>query len=352
MVMKILLLLAHAIEEADMLSLLGGMGYDVFSIGAYSEPAKPHVNIRPALPDIPDHPELRDACIAKREKHANDTVLSTAYGDRDPIDWAKADLPDEVIGWADVILVHHFEHTWLVPQWKRLRNSGKRIVWRTVGQSVEFNERIMAPLFADGLEIVRYSSKERNIPGYCGESALIRFYKDPDEWMGWTGEEERVINFTQRLYQRDPYTNYGFWHEATEGLSAVAMGPGSEEIGGTGEVSYDEMRTALRSNRCYLYTGTQPASLTLGLLEALMTGIPVVSIGPSHMQVFPYGPDLFEGHELAQLWSDDPAEVTRRLRWLLSDRDYAETVSNEQQALAIREFGREPVAAAWREFLG
>jgi hypothetical protein len=31
----------------------------------------------------------------------------------------------------------------------------------------------------EGLEIVRYSPMERNIPGYIGEDALIRFYKDP-----------------------------------------------------------------------------------------------------------------------------------------------------------------------------
>lgn len=349
---KVLLLLAHAIEEADMLSLLGGMGYDVFSIGAYSEPAKPSVNIRPALPDIPDHPELRDACIAKRKEHANDTVLSTAYGDRDPVDWAKADLPDEVIGWADVILVHHFEHTWLVPQWKRLKDSGKRIAWRTVGQSVEFNERMMAPLFADGLEIVRYSPKERNIPGYCGETTLIRFYKDPDEWCGWNGEQEQVINITQHLRQREPYTNWGFWHEATKGLSAQAVGPGSEEISGTGEVNYDQMRAALRSARCYLYTGTQPASYTLGLLEALMVGIPVVSIGPSHMQVFPYGPALFEGHELAPLWSNEPDEACQMLKELLSDQDYATDIGLRQRDFAIQEFGREAVATAWSAFLG
>jgi glycosyltransferase involved in cell wall biosynthesis len=91
------------------------------------------------------------------------------------------------------------------------------------------------------------------------------------------------------------------------------LGPGSEDIGGPGALTYDEMRGWLRRARVYLYTGTQPASYTLGLIEAMMTGIPVVSIGPSWMDVFPYGPDLFEGHELVpeRRAHDDPERAER-----------------------------------------
>ena len=54
--MNILLLLAHSIEEHDQLRLLSGLGYDVFSIGGYIDPAHPHDPKRPALPDVPYHP--------------------------------------------------------------------------------------------------------------------------------------------------------------------------------------------------------------------------------------------------------------------------------------------------------
>jgi hypothetical protein len=190
-------------------------------------------------------------------------------GTPDNLRAAKEHIPDDIIDWADVIICHHYEHTWLVPQWERIRH--KRVIWRTVGQSVEGNEAMMTPLRKQGLEIVRYSPKERNIPNYAGEDALIRFYKDPEEWGGWVGTDARVINITQHLRQREPYTNWGFWEQATQGLPRMALGPGSEAIGGSGELTYDEMRTWLQTARCYLYTGTQPASYTLGLIEALMT---------------------------------------------------------------------------------
>jgi len=344
--MNILLLLAHSIEEFDQIKLLSELGYDVFSIGGYIDPAAPHDPKRPALPNAPRHPELR--------------AVVDNLGTADNLDAAKRHIPDDLIDWADTIIVHHYEHTWLVPQWERIKH--KRVIWRTVGQSVEYNERMMAPLRSEGLQIVRYSPKERSIPGYAGEDALIRFYKDPDEWQGWTGEVPSVINFTQHLYQREPYTNWGFWNEATRSLRAVAMGPGSEVIRGVGEQTLEQMQDWLRQARAYLYTGTQPASYTLGLIEAMMTGIPVVSIGPGHMTVFPYGPSLFEGHEIVSAvdgagwhwkpWSDDPGEARNLLSALVSSRSFAAEQSRVQRDRAIELFGKEKIGAEWAAFLG
>lgn len=333
--MNVLLMLAHSIEEHDQIRLLSGLGYDVFSLGGYIDPAHPHDPKRPALPDAPRHPELQ--------------AVVDALGTEDNLRYAKEHIPDDVLDWADVIICHHYEHTWLVPQWDRIKH--KRVIWRTVGQSVEGNEQMMAPLRKDGLEIVRYSPKERNIPNYAGEDALIRFYKDPAEWGGWTGSDARVINITQHLYQRDPYTNWRFWEASTRDLPRLALGPGSEAIGGSGELTYDQMRTWLQTARCYLYTGTQPASYTLGLIEAMMTGIPVVSIGPKWMTVFPYGPDLFEGHRISQCWSDDPTEAQRLVEFLLN-LDEAQKVSVAQRQRAIQLFGMDTIAAQWREYLG
>jgi hypothetical protein len=333
---NILLLLAHSIEEYDQLRLLSGLGYDVFSIGGYIDPAHPHDSKRPALSGVPYHPELH--------------VAVDAMGTDDNLRYAKEAIPETVLDWADTIICHHYEHTWLVPQWSRLR--GKRVIWRTVGQSVEGNERMMAPLRDDGLQIVRYSPKERNIPGYAGEDALIRFYKDPDEWHGWTGESPQVLNITQELRRRDPYTNWAYWEAVTAGLNRVPAGPGSEEIGGTGEVSLPVMKQLLRQLRCYLYTGTQPASYTLGLIEAMMTGIPVISIGPSHMRIFPYGPAMFEGHEITRLGHDSPAGARDAIQSMIKDWDLARSIGAEQRTRAIDLFGMATIGAQWQAFLG
>lgn len=355
---NIVLLLAHAVEEADQLRLLSDIGHNVFSIGAYTNPAAPSSDIRPPLPQVPYFPDLDAACHAKRVEHAeHPTQVVLPDGIRDIVDWAKFDLPDEVLEWADVLIYHHFEHTWLAPNWPRLRDwkrgsPTRRVIWRTVGQSVEGNERMMAPLRAEGLERVAYSPKEANIPGYSGHDALIRFYKDPAEFGPWTGDIPVVLNVTQDLRQRDPYTNWRFWDAATKGLPAIAMGSGSEVIGGTGKVPYPKMLEMLRRARCYLYTGTQPASYTLGLIEAMMSGVPVVSIGPRWMDVFPYGPDLFEGHEIAdQLWANDPSIARLSLRDLLGDRGIAQGWSEDTRTRAIDLFGMDKIAREWAAYL-
>lgn len=333
-------MLAHSIEEYDQLRLLHEAGYTVSSIGGYIDPRAPHDPKRPAL-DIDRVDVVWDAVQA--------TEATVERPDRL---WnAKDHLPQAVIDWADVIICHHVEWRWLVNNWRRIRD--KRVIWRTVGQSSHENEARMRPLRADGLQVVRYSPRERNIPGYIGEDAVIRFWKDPAEWNGWRGDEEVVTNVTQAMVRRAGFCNVDFWLAATDGLAVAPAGPDSELLpGGVGELSLDDMKALLRMARAYLYTGTQPASYTLGLIEAAMTGIPVVSIGPLHMNGLPYGPSLFEGHEIAVQWSNDPTEARRMLRRYLDSQGLAAYDGDIQRRRAIALFGKDAVMAAWQDFLG
>lgn len=335
--MNLLLLLSHSIEEYDQLKLLTDLGYDAFSIGAYTNPAEPGDDKRPPIPNAPYHPELVALCNQQREKHAGESTDQV-------IDWAKGDLHPDLIDWADAIIIHHFPQPWLIAQWPRLK--GKRVIWRTVGQSNPQLEAAMAPLHRQGLQIVRYSPAEKRaferMGCFAGEDALIRFYKDPAEWYGWTGEDPVVGNITQNMADRGEFCGYAFWLEATKGLPTKPAGPGSEKLpGGIGPLGYDEMREYLRRIGVYLYTGTQPASYTLGLIEAMMTGVPVVSIGPEHMWI----PDLFEGHEIA------PLIEMKALRMLLENEDFREFESGICQRIAVNLFGVETVGAQWKAFL-
>lgn len=327
--MNILLMLAHSIEEYDQVRLLSELGYSVLSIGSYLDPAHPIDDKRPPLPDVPYYFELARLVDGDHMK-------------------TKANLPDAIIDWADVIIVHHFPEKWIAPQWDRI--SRKRVIWRTVGQSNRYLEEFMRQGRERGLQIVRYSPAERRgFNGvYAGEDALIRFWKDPDEWFGWNGEQRTVLNVTQDLVKRADACHYDWWNAATRDLPRLQVGPGSEALGGPGNVCYCEMRGILRDARCYLYTGTQPASYTLGLIEAMMTGCPIVSIGPALMR----NPDLFEAHDFANAWSDDPRLAGEMCRRYLDDADLAAAASAEIRARAIELFGRETIAAQWTAFLG
>ena len=338
--MNVLLCLSHAIEEYDQLRLLSGLGYNVASIGGYIDPANPHDPKRPPLPEIPCVPEVKAAV--------------DALGTPDNLGAAQANIPDAILDWLgdDGVIIYHHYLDRLYGQWPRIldwRRGARRVIWRTVGQSVENNERQSAPYRAEGLEIVRYSPKERNIPGYAGEDALIRFYKDPADYGGWTGEGEYVLGFGQHYVQRDPWTNYRFFREATQGLPTRIVGPGSEVVGGPGELTFDELRAELQRASVYLYTGTQPASYTLGLIEAMMTGTPVISMPASQFGIFPYGPELFEGPEFVS-WGDLEA-VQALLRHRLADTDPSDYSARTRER-AIELFGRDKAEAAWKAYLG
>ena len=360
--MNILLLASHGIAEYDDVRMFARLGYDVFCPGGYSDPTTPGETLRPGIPEAPDHPELRALCDAQREKHASE---SNDWA----IDWAKADLHPELIDWADVIICHHFPERWIGGQWARIRH--KRVVWRTCGQSNPQLEHVMRQFRFDGLQIVRYSPKERTGfgPYFAGEDATIRFGKYPEDygpWLPtgtaqfpertpWTEREEfgrfvgpYIANVTQHMVARGDACGYSFYLAATKDLPAKPAGPGSKALpGGIGPLDYDEMRQYLRRARAYIYTGTYPASYTLGLIEAMLSGVPVVSIGPKA-----FGSELFEGHDIVGWGFDDPTTAAKWLRHYLDDPELAATDSPLVREKAAYFFGMDTIGPQWTAFLG
>lgn len=341
--MRLLILGSHSILEYDDLRLFSDLGYDVFQPGGYADPSHPAEAMRPALPDAPHHPELAALCDEQRERHTGQPA------DYPIIDWAKADLHPALIDWADVIMVNCFPESWLMGQWARIRE--KRVIWRTIGQSNPLTENIMRRL--EGLQIVRMSPNERILPGFAGEDAVIRFAKYPGDWYGWTGEDAVVGNVTQDMAGRGNATGFDFWLAATEGLPTRPAGPQSDLLPqGIGALGYDEMREYLRRCRAYLYTGTVPAPYTLGFIEAMMTGVPIVSMGKN---AWAGPPELFEAPEITAFWADTPTEAHRSLVGLLNvdqSPDYARHWSEAMRARAFELFSADVIGPQWTDFLG
>lgn len=345
--MNILLLASHAVAEYDDIRMFTDLGYDVFCPGGYQNPRESGEGLRPAIGNAAYHPDLVEACEEVRR------------GMGDPgqyIDWAKAKLHPKLIDWADVIICHHFPEQWLAGQWGAIRH--KRVIWRTCGQSNSYLETVMAELREDGLQIVRYSPAERryfeSVGTFAGEDALIRFGKYPADYGPWTGEVASVGNITQHMAQRGDACGVQFWRQATAGLPTEPAGPGSEALGGPGALSYPAMVSYLRSIRAYLYTGTRPASYTLGLIEAMLSGVAVVAMGPANFE-----PDgLYEAHELLpefldpmKVWFNDPADAHTMLESLVEDRPLAAYVGAQAKAKAKLFFDVAKVGPQWQEFL-
>lgn len=330
--MNILLLLAHSIAEYDDVRMLSDLGYNVFSIGAYIDPSHPGDDARPALPNVQGYPDLAAQCADQMA--------------------AKAALPDDVVDWADVVIIHHYLDDWLLPQVERLTQAGKRIIWRTCGQSDHRLEDVMTLVRAKfPVDIVRYSTREeaffRPSGHWAGQDILIPFGKYLGDYGPWMGAAAWGTNFTQQLLRRGEAVGRSWYLEATQGVNMKPGGEGSEDLpGGLGRLDYDHMRTNLNVARAYVYTGTVPAPYTLGLIEAMASGVPVVSIGRNAWR----GPaDLFGGADLAWRAYDDPADARRELQRLTAapDLEAHQAMLRKAEMFDVQQVGR-----LWRAFLG
>lgn len=360
--MRILLLASHAVAEYDDIRMFTDLGHDVFCPGGYQNPRESGEGLRPSIPNAAYHPELIEACEQVRRENGDPGQF---------IDWAKAKLHPDVLDWADVIICHHFPEQWLAAPWSTMRH--KRVIWRTCGQSDPTLETVMAELREDGLQIVRYSPAEegyfKTVGSFAGQDALIRFGKYPDDYGPWIGDRLAVGNLTQDMVARGDACGYDEWTRLTAQYVTAPAGQGSEALpGGLGKLDYPEMLAYLASLRAYLYTGTRYASYTLGLIEAMLSGVPVI---PVHKFVFGQAHALYEADEIVGFpnidWPMTQVELARLMNHDHARMDcphpricdategekaaYAVQRSASGRARAIELFDVATVGQQWQEFL-
>lgn len=331
--MKILYLSCHSILEYDETKLLTELGHEVFSHGAYVNPQAPQDIKRPATQ-------------AKYNEHM--AVLATRF--------SKDQLHEEMIEWADTIIIQHVPE-WIINNWDKIRH--KHVVWRTIGQSTSAVEMLLADYRYDGMKIVRYSPKEKNIQMNLGEDAMIRFYKDPEEYKDWNGSVDRVITLGQAIQKRGAFCNYQIFEEATREFPRIVFGADNDDLGGLwgGQLSYEDLKRELRDNRVFFYTGTQPASYTLGFIEAFMTGIPIVSVGNDvGNSLFKQEQNTFEVPEIIDsgacgFVSDNIGDLKEKVGQLLKDEALRKRISTAAREKAIQLFGKETIKKQWEVFL-
>lgn len=351
--MRILYLSCHEILEYDEVKLFSELGYEVYSMGAYTQPGGDEHRKRPAL-DLPYNPHFIE--------------LTLQYDRRK--------LHSEMLEGIDVVIIMHEPsfigygggaHDWSEelgegnwPLFRDFIKKGGRVIWRSIGQSIPRVEQKLRPWRDEGLEIVRYSPAESTIPGFVGSDAMIRFYKDPDEYKEWNGKQRHVINFTQSLKSRGRFTGYDLINRVFAGVPAKVFGPGNDDLGllSGGLVSFDQQKEILRDARVFFYHGTYPASYTLSFIEAMMTGTPIVAVGKQNgnsYEMFP-GQDTYEVPDILEqnvsgFVSDDPRELKDFVQTLINDENRAKAISTWGRQRAIELFGKAKIKAEWKAFL-
>jgi len=335
MASKLLYISCHTILEYDELILFTELGYDCFSLGSYTDPTG-HLSLpRPGVEGMEFHEDLYEESTK----------------------WPRTEIPKEFFDQFDVIVIMHSPDV-LFQNWNRMKH--KRVIWRSIGQSMPYIEDQIGRLMKEGLEVVRYSPLEDGIPRYAGASTVIRFYKDPDEFKDWLGHDEKVVNLSQTLKGRREFCHYDEIMAVGQGFPFKVYGTGNEDLGefNGGFLTYDNMKGMLRDSRVYLYGGTWPASYTLGFIEAWMTGIPIVSIGPMIADLKNReGIATFEINRLINnatdgYWSNSLPSLKGAVESLLKDQGLAAKIGELGRSKAIKLFGKDNIKNQWKEFLG
>lgn len=329
--MRILYLSVHEVLEYDELKMFTELGHECFSHGQY---CRPHMGstLRPPIPEMPYDPYFADLV------------------DRYPID----NLHPDMIKDKDIIIIMHTPSL-VINNWEKIKH--KRVIWRSIGQSVSEVENALLPYREQGMEIVRYSPREKMIPSYMGEDAIIRFYKDPKEYDQWNGNKLQIMAMNQSMIQRGIDLNYFFFHIVSMGLPVNLYGPGNEQLPeSAGTLTYDQMKQEMRDHRAYFYTGTRVPSYTLGFIEAFMTGIPIVSVSEIHGNHPFYPQRTFEIPQIIEngkdgFVSDNILELRSYLAELLENTELANSISKNARQKAIQLFGKENIKKQWQEYL-
>lgn len=333
--MKIHYMSVHSVLEYDEVKLLTELGHEVFSNGAYLDPAGHFTLPRPGIPDAKKWPQ---------------EMIQLATTE------ARTNLPKELIEPFDVIIVMHTPEL-IINNWDKIKH--KRVIWRTIGQSVSAIESRLNRIRKEGLEIVRYSPKERNLVNYLGEDALIRFYKDPEVYQGWVGDSNQVVNFSQSLKGRRGFCHYDEIMGAIIGFDSKIYGTGNEDLGDLngGEVPFEKMLEVLKHARVAVYGGTWPASYTLSVMEYMMLGIPVVAISKTiaHNNDYEkfdfYEVDEIIEHGISGFVCNSVQEMRHYIDELINDHGFAQAISINSRKRAIELFGKNMIAEQWRSFL-
>ena len=208
------------------------------------------------------------------------------------------------------------------------------------------------------MKIIRFSPCEEAIPDYAGCDHLIRFYKDEHIYNGYTGTSNSVFGFSKRVSTRPSHVSYNIFKEITKGFDPVILGYSNGNLDiPSYEVPENELVDHMGRFACMVYTGTWPASYSLGFIEAMMIGVPMVCLGNS---LWFNGQNPYKGlYEIPSIIHDEyngfvceSIEYARiKVSEMIYNKHYRSFISENGRKRAIEIFGKETIKKQWINML-
>jgi len=264
-----------------------------------------------------------------------------AHLDYGPDEYAAL-LDDDTIGWPRDGVVAHYDLAWLMFNWQvklfRERRAGKKLYRVSKVRELEPSEwdellsREDFSVVSFYPNTVEWLKEEKGV-----EVPYVPLGLDPTAYGGWTGEEARVVSIIHSYRERG--WHYRTYLEAMDDVSHLHVDHLDAE---QTKYPYDALQTLLARSRVYLHDGEQEYTITL--IEALMTGMPIVSFRlPGIERYVVHGENGFVG--------ETASEIRGYCRMLLDDRTLAEAMGARSRAMAVRDYNEARWNSDWQRII-
>jgi spore maturation protein CgeB/2-polyprenyl-3-methyl-5-hydroxy-6-metoxy-1,4-benzoquinol methylase len=192
------------------------------------------------------------------------------------------------------------------------------------------------------LRLVFISEAKKHDWGLDGEIILPGV--DAEDYGGYRGEEAKVLRIGNGLKERDLMLGYSVQERVVAGLPSTILGLNAQIPQARVPKNWDEYRDSLRRHRVYLNTTVEPYEdgYNLAMLEAMATGIPVVS---THNRSSPIE-DGVNGYV-----SEDECELRTRLKTLMKDRSLAASLGRGARRTVLERFPLHSFLGRWAHVL-
>lgn len=253
-----------------------------------------------------------------------------------PADYARLLDDRELVGWPE-----RYDTAWLMFNWqvKLFWDRPGRKLYR-VAKIAELDRDTWARLLEreDFAVVSFYPSTARWLKEtFSVDVPYVPLGLDPRAYAPATGEDGNILSIIHSYADRG--WHYAEWKEATDGLPTLHVDHLNPE---QPVFEYADLQRALRRARLYLHDGEQEYTITL--IEAMMTGLPLVSFRiPGIERYVEHGVNGFVG--------ESAREIREHCRLLLADEDLARRMGAASRAKAEREFAEERWIRQWREIL-
>lgn len=175
----------------------------------------------------------------------------------------------------------------------------------------------------------------------CTPTTVVEHSVVIDPSIRYQGHLEKGAVVINGMQDRPRIAGHDLFMDIREHIPLDAMGMGTEEFGGLGDIPYRDLHERVSQYR-FLFSPIRYTSLPLAVVEALTIGMPVVALATTEL------PTVIENGRHGYL-SCDVQELMGHMKRLLQDPDEARTLGQNARRLAEERFSIDRFCRDWNE---